>query len=141
MRVASFTSTQQQSDLRQTLHFDRQSESFFLSHQYTITHLAHPLANSMTTFITNSKRKGDSTDPWSIPTSTSNSSSNSESSYTLVFVPSYRLIADLTKISGIPFFLIANSNTSLVLCQKLSIGLQYMYTTFSINIILFLHPS
>ena len=40
-------------------------------------------------------------------------SNNSESTLTLVFVPSYRLITDLTKASGIPFFLTAHSYTFL----------------------------
>ena len=49
-------------------------------------------------------------DSWCIHTLTSNSSDNSESTLTLVFAPSYRLITDLTKTSGILLFLIAHSN-------------------------------
>ena len=72
-----------------------------------------PLANSVTTSATTAKRKGDSTDPWFIHTLTSTFSDNSESTLTLVFAPSFRLITDLTKTSGIPFFLNAYSNTFL----------------------------
>ena len=69
------------------------------------------MANSVTTSTT--KKKGDNTDPWCIPTLTSNSSDNSQSTLALVFAPSYRLITDLTQTSGIPFFFIAHSNTFL----------------------------
>ena len=55
-----------------------------------------------------------STDLCCIPSLTSISSDNSEYTLTLVFAPSYILITDLTKTSGIPFFLIANSNISLI---------------------------
>ena len=64
------------------------------------------------------KNKGDSTDPWCIPTLTSNSSDNSESTQTFVFAPSYRLITDLTIMSGTPFFLIAHSKTFLGTLSK-----------------------
>ena len=83
------------------------------SSAYSNSLSAPSMANSVTTSTTSAKRKGDSTDPWDIPTLTSNSSDNSESTLTLVFAPSYRLIADLTKTYGIPFFLIAHSNTFL----------------------------
>ena len=75
-------------------------------------------ANSVTTSTTIAKRKGDSTDPWCIPTLTSNSSDNSESTLTLVFAPLYRLIADQAKTSCIPFYLIAHSNTLLGTLSK-----------------------
>ena len=58
------------------------------------------MANSLTTSTTTAKRKGDITDPWCIPTLTSNSSGNSEFILTLVFAPSPRHITDLIKTSG-----------------------------------------
>ena len=50
--------------------------------------------------------------------STSNSSDNSQSTLTHAFTPTYRLITDLTKTTGIPFFLNAHSNTFLVSMSK-----------------------
>ena len=112
-----------------------------LSHQHTVAHLAHPLPNLVTKSTTTAKRKGDSTDPWCIPTLTSNSSDNSESTITLVFAPSYRLITGQTKTSGIPFFLIAYSNTFLgTLSKAFSRSTKYMLR-FSFSMMLFLHSS
>ena len=91
---------------------------------------APSLANSVTTSTTNAKRKGDSTDPWCIPTLTSNSSDNSESTLTIVFPPSYRLITDLTKTAGIPFFPNAHSNTFLGTLSMFSLAPQNTYITF-----------
>ena len=69
------------------------------------------LVNFVKTRTTTAKRKGDSTNPWCIPTLTSNSSYNSESTLTLICTPSYRLFTDLSKTSGIPFFVVAHFNT------------------------------
>ena len=80
------------------------------NHRHTVaTHIAHPLWQTPSQHLP--KRKGHSTDPWCIPTMTSNSSDNSESTLNLVFAPSYILITDLTKISSIKSLLIANFNT------------------------------
>ena len=76
------------------------------------------LANSETISTKTAERKGDSTDPWCIPTLTSNSSDNSESTLALVFATPYRLITDLIKTSGIHFFLITHSNTFLGTLSK-----------------------
>ena len=81
---------------------------------------APSLANSVTTSTTNSKTKGDSTDRLYIPILTSNSTDNSESTLTLVFTPSYRLITGLAKSSGIPFLLNTHSNTFLGTLSKAS---------------------
>ena len=81
---------------------------------------APSLANSVTTSTITAKRKDDSTDPWCTPTLTSNSSENSESTLTLVFAPSYKLITDLTKTAGIPFYLIAHPNTFFATLSKAS---------------------
>ena len=62
------------------------------SSAYSNSLITPSLAHSMTTSTTNAKRKGDSTDPWCIPTLTSNSSDNSVSTLTLVLATSYRLI-------------------------------------------------
>ena len=83
----------------------------------------------------------DSTDPWCIPTFTSHSSDNSESTLTLVFAPSYRLIADLTKTSCISSSM-PIPTLSLVLSQKISLGPHSIYIKlFSFRMMLLLHPS
>ena len=79
---------------------------------------------------TTTGKKGDNANPWYIPTLTSNSSVNSESTLTLVFAPSYRLISDLTKTSGITFFLIAHFYTLLGTLSNLSLGPQNTYIAF-----------
>ena len=84
----------------------------------SITHLAHPLVNTVTASTTTAKRIGELTDPWCIPTLTSNCSDNSESTLTLVFAPSYRLISDLTQTYLIPFFINAHSTTFLGTLSK-----------------------
>ena len=50
--------------------------------------------------------------------------------FTVVFAHAYWLNTDLNKTSGIPFFLIAHSNTFHGILSKPSLDLQNMYTTF-----------
>ena len=89
------------------------------------------LADAVTSSTTTAKRKGHSKDPWCIPTLTSNSSDNSESTLTLVFAPSYSLITDLTKTSGILFFLVAHSYTLLhALSRTFSRSTKHTYNFF-----------
>ena len=104
-----------------------------LCHQHTVTYLVHPLVDSVTTSTTTVKRKGDSTDPCCIPTLTLISSDNSQSTLTLGFAPSYRLITDITKTSGVPFFLNAHSNAFLVtLWIAFSRSTKHIYNFFSL---------
>ena len=67
-----------------------------LIHQHTAIWLPHSFSKSVTPSTTGAKND-DNTDQWSINTLTSNSSSIPESTLTLVFAPSYRLITDLIK--------------------------------------------
>ena len=101
------------------------------SSAYNYSLSAPSLVCSVTTSTTNAKRKGDSTDPWCIPTLTYDSSDNSESTLTLVFAHSYRLFTDLTKTSGIPFFLIAHYSTFLgILSKAFSMSTKHTYYLF-----------
>ena len=111
------------------------------SSAYSNSFSAAPLAKAVMTSTTTARRKGGSTDPWCITTLTSSSSTNSKSTLTLVFAPSYRFITDLTNTSGIPFFLIAHSNTFLgTLTLAFSLSTKHI-RLFSSSMILFLHPS
>ena len=100
---------------------------------------APSLANSVATTTTTPKRKGDSTDPWCIPTFASNSD-NSASTLTPVFAQSFRL-TNLTKASGIPFFRIAHCNTFLYSVKSFLYVYKAHIQLFSFSIILFLQPS
>ena len=102
-------------------------------YQHTATILMHPLANSQTISTTKTERKGDSTDHWCIPNLTSNSSDNSESTLTLVSVPSYKLFTDLTNTSSLSFFHIAHSNTFLGTPSKaVPRSTKHMYYLFTL---------
>ena len=102
-----------------------------IHHQLTSTHLKHCLSNSLTTSTTSGKRKSDNTDNWSIQMLTCNSSDNTQSTSTLVFPPSYRLITELTKSHSIPFFLTAHSNIFLgTLSKDFPKSTKHMYNFF-----------
>ena len=98
-----------------------------LSQQHASTNISHPPLSEQPSFVTASMTTAKR---WQHRSLTSNSSDNSESTLTYVFAPSYRHITDLTKTSGIPFFLIANSSTILDTLWKLSLGPQNTYATF-----------
>ena len=77
------------------------------------------LATCVTASTTAVERKGDSIEPWCIPTLISSTSHHSESTVILFFAPSHSLITDLTKL--LISFLCHPPTESLssVLCQKL----------------------
>ena len=93
------------------------SQSLGLSHQLAVAkHIEPSLANLVTTSATTVKRKRDFSKSWCIPSLTSNSSDNSETTLTFVFAQSFKLITDLSKPrleKSIPFSLNDHSNTFL----------------------------
>ena len=87
-----------------------------MSSQYNCSLSAPSLANSVAT--STNENMANSTIACCIPSLTQNSYDNSESTLTLVFAPSYRLVTDLSKTYSIPFFFIVHSNTFLGTMSK-----------------------
>ena len=92
--------------------------------------------------IYHNKKNGDNIDHWHIHTLRLNACDSSESTLIIVFAPSYRLITDVDKFCGIPFFFFTHLNTLFgALSKAFPKSTKHMYQNLPFHTILIMQPS